>query len=121
MSRSRLHIFWLGLAAAALFALLSASLGAGEARAGNCATMNFTFTLGSANPNTCNTQTSLNSTGAATGLRVSDGTPGAFAIVGEAAAATGSGIGVVGDAPSNSAGARGVEGDLTSPTPGLFS
>jgi hypothetical protein len=115
MSTSRIRVFEWGLVAAAFFALFSLSLGAGEARAGNCATMNFTFNLGSAN--TCNTSTQLDSTGAGNGLRVF-GTS-LIAIAGETTAM--GGVGVDGFANSSSINTRGVEGNLGSSTPGTGS
>jgi hypothetical protein len=121
MSRARLHIFGWGLLAATFLALLLASLGAGEARAGNCATMNFTFTLGSANPNTCNTPTTLDSTGAGIGLLVTDANASAFVIEGDATATTGAGIGLLGQSFSGSTGAQGVHGQLSNVTPGTLS
>src|SRR5262245_45255651 len=121
MSKSRLHLFGWGMVAATLFALVLASLGAGQARAGNCAALNFTFNLGSANPNTCNTTTSLNSTGAAVGLNVGNTTPDAIAILGSTTAATGAGIGVLGFTVSPSSFTQGVEGDLQNTTPGTDS
>jgi hypothetical protein len=119
MSKSRLHIIGWGLVVAIFFALFSASLGAGEARAGNCAAMTFTFNLGTTN--TCSTTTVLDSTGASTGLDVLDATPGANAIEGAATAATGGGIGVYGQTASTSANTHGVEGVLSSSTPGADS
>jgi hypothetical protein len=69
---SRLNVFGWGLVAATVFALLSASLAAGEARAGDCAAMNFTFNLGTTN--LCDTTTrlsvSLPGFGFLTGLEV---------------------------------------------------
>jgi hypothetical protein len=112
MSSSRLHIFWWGLVSAAFFALLSASLGAGEAQAGSCVAANFTFNLGNANPNTCNTTTSLDGTGAMVGLDVFDATPGANALQGRATASTGDGIGVAGSSSSSGAFTYGVLGRL---------
>jgi hypothetical protein len=119
MSRSRSHVFGWGLVTATFLALLSASFGAGEARAGSCVAMNFTFNLGSVN--TCTTTTQLDSTGAGTGLLVNDGTPGATAISGEATAATGAGKGVVGKTSSGSANSSGVWGSLLSGAPGTDS
>jgi hypothetical protein len=120
MSRSLLHVLGWRLLAFTFFVLLSAALGAGEARAGNCVAMNFTFNLGSANPNTCDTTTSLNST-AGIGLDVLDQTPDAIAIRGRATAATGAGIGVRGFANSSSANTYGAVGQIGSTTPGLNS
>jgi len=119
MSKSRLHIFGWGLAAATVFALVS-SLWAEEARAGNCAAMDFAFTLSVFNPNTCDTATTLDTTGI-TGLRVSDATPGAVALSAHSTAATGAGIAVFGTQSSSSSNTVGVGGWLVSPTPGAAS
>jgi hypothetical protein len=121
MSTSRLNIFWWGLLAATFFALLSASLGAGEARAGSCVAFNFTFNLGSGNPNTCNTTTSLDGTGASVGLDVFDATPGAEALGGRATASTGDGVGVFGSSSSSGAFTYGVLGRLNATSVGTNS
>jgi hypothetical protein len=119
MSRSRLHVLGWGVVAATFCALLLASLAAGEARAGNCATMDFTFTLGSTNM--CGQMTQLTESFSGIGLDILESSPGSIALRGWAEPPTGAGTGVLGRAESSSAGARGVEGDLPSATPGTGS
>jgi hypothetical protein len=117
MSRQSMRLAGFVVVAATLFALFSASLGAGEARAGDCV-MNFTFNLGI--PNTCNAPTTLDSTGGL-GIGVTNATPDGIALFGRASAVTGGGVGVFGQTDSSGAGARGVRGDLLSSTPGINS
>src|SRR5262245_49342938 len=103
----------LALAVACCTLAAIASVGADEAWAGDCSS-SFVFNLGAAN--TCNSTTSLTSTGS--GIQVTSQLANGFALFGFNSASSGQSWGVSGETFSSGTNAAGTGGYLNTFTPG---